>query len=109
MHDQVHLFVLSKLLSSLWISRTGSDFDWCVLQEALYKCKDAIQYSTMIWPLASLWLSSMLNIVIIFTNSTARTNSHCIHSFNPDISIAPPRVHYYSEALPIAALIPCRI
>jgi len=29
-------------------------------------------------------------------------------SFIPDIFIAPPQVHYYSEALPITALILCR-
>jgi len=34
------------LLSSLWVSRTGSASDWCALQEALYKCIDTIQYST---------------------------------------------------------------
>ena len=28
------------LLSSLWVSRTGSASDWCALQEALYKCID---------------------------------------------------------------------
>ena len=39
------LFVLSRLLSSLWVSRTGSASDWCALQEALYKCIDTIQYS----------------------------------------------------------------
>ena len=38
------LFVLSRLLSSLWVSRTGSSSDWCALQEALYKCIDTIQY-----------------------------------------------------------------
>jgi len=31
-----------------------------------------------------------------------------IHLFILDISIAPPQVHYYSEALPTTALIPCR-
>src|SRR6218665_2732839 len=31
-----------------------------------------------------------------------------IHSFIPDISIAPLQVHYYSEALPATALILCR-
>ena len=42
------LFVLSRLLSSLWVSRTGSASDWCALQEALYKCIDTIQYNTII-------------------------------------------------------------
>ena len=37
-------FVLSRLLSSLGVSRTGSASDWCALQEALYKCIDTIQY-----------------------------------------------------------------
>ena len=37
------LFVLSRLLSSLWVSLTGSASDWCALQEALYKCIDTIQ------------------------------------------------------------------
>ena len=41
------LFVLSRLPSSLWVSRTGSASDWCALQEALYKCIDTIQYNTM--------------------------------------------------------------
>ena len=39
----VPLFVLSRLLSSLCVSRTGSASDWCALQEALYKCIDTIQ------------------------------------------------------------------
>ena len=39
------IFVLSRLLSSLWVSRTGSASDWCALQEALYKCIDTIQYN----------------------------------------------------------------
>ena len=30
-----------------------------------------------------------------------------IYSFTPDISIAPPQVYYYSEALPTTALIMC--
>src|SRR6218665_3871838 len=42
------LFVLSRLLSSLWVSRTGSASDWCELQEALHKCIDTIQYNTTI-------------------------------------------------------------
>src|SRR6218665_991019 len=44
---QVRLFVLSRLLSSLWVSRTGSASDWCALQEALYKFIDTIQYNTL--------------------------------------------------------------
>src|SRR6218665_2384679 len=36
------------MLSSLWVSRTGSASDWCVLQEALYKCIDTIQYNTVL-------------------------------------------------------------
>jgi len=39
-------FVLSRLPSSLWVSRTGSASYWCALQEALYKCIDTIQYNT---------------------------------------------------------------
>jgi len=35
------------LLSSLWVSRTGSASDWCALQEVLYKCLDTIQYNTL--------------------------------------------------------------
>src|SRR6218665_3462859 len=38
--SQVPLFILSRLLSSLWVSRSGSASDWCALQEALYKCID---------------------------------------------------------------------
>src|SRR6218665_2948584 len=46
--SQVPLFVLSRLLSSLWVSRTGSASDWCALEEALYKCIDnTIQYNTI--------------------------------------------------------------
>src|SRR6218665_4112447 len=43
--SQVPLFVLSRLLSFLWVSRTVSASDWCALQEALYKCIDTIQYN----------------------------------------------------------------
>src|SRR6218665_3657193 len=43
--SEVSLFVLSRLLSSLWVSRAGSAYDWCALQEALYKCIDTIQYN----------------------------------------------------------------
>ena len=42
--EVVHLDTL-LLLSSLWVSRTGSAGDWCALQEALYKCIDTIQYN----------------------------------------------------------------
>src|SRR6218665_2684430 len=45
--SQVPLFVLSRLFSSLWVSRTGSASHWCALQEALYKCIDTIQYKTI--------------------------------------------------------------
>src|SRR6218665_1031814 len=45
--SQVRLFVLSRLLSSLWVSCTGSASDWCALQEALYKYIDTIQYNTI--------------------------------------------------------------
>ena len=41
------LFVLSRLLSSLGVSRTGSASDWCALQAALYKCIDTIQYNIL--------------------------------------------------------------
>ena len=37
--------LLSRLVSSLWVSRTGSASDWCALQETLYKCIDTIQYN----------------------------------------------------------------
>src|SRR6218665_1433456 len=33
------------MLSSLWVSPTGSASDWCALQNALYKCKATIQYN----------------------------------------------------------------
>src|SRR6218665_1605929 len=49
MVSQVPLFVLSRLLSSLWVSRTESASDWCALPEALYKCiyiHDTIQFNT---------------------------------------------------------------
>src|SRR6218665_2470888 len=45
--SQVPLFVLSRLLSSLWVSRPGSASHWCAFQEALYKCIDTIQYNTI--------------------------------------------------------------
>jgi len=35
--------VLSRLLSSLWVSHAGSASEWRVLREALYKCTDTIQ------------------------------------------------------------------
>src|SRR6218665_199544 len=38
------LYIGSRMLSSLWVSRTGSASDWYALQEALYKCIDTIQY-----------------------------------------------------------------
>jgi len=34
------------LLSSLWVSRTGSASDWCALQEAQYKCIYTIQHKS---------------------------------------------------------------
>src|SRR6218665_1049137 len=43
--SQVPLFILSRLLSSPWVSRTGSTSDWYALQEALHKCIDTIQYN----------------------------------------------------------------
>ena len=46
--SQVPLFVLYRLLSSLWVSRTESASDWRVLQEALFKCIDTIQYNTIL-------------------------------------------------------------
>jgi len=45
--SQVPLFVLTRLLSSLWVSRTESASYWCALQEALYNCIDTIQYNTI--------------------------------------------------------------
>src|SRR6218665_3032400 len=47
------LFVLSRLLSSLWVSRTGSVCDWCALQEALYKCIDTIHTIIMVLAMLS--------------------------------------------------------
>ena len=44
---KVPLFVLSRLLSSPWVSCTVSASDWCALQEALYTCIDIIQNNTM--------------------------------------------------------------
>ena len=46
--EQSAFFVLSRLLSSLWVSRTGSASDWRALQEALYKCIDTIQYNVLL-------------------------------------------------------------
>src|SRR6218665_3781721 len=48
--SQMLHFVLSRLLSSLWVSRTGSASDWCALQEAIHRCKkciNTIQYNTV--------------------------------------------------------------
>ncbi len=42
------LFVLSRLLASLWVSCTGRASDWCALQEALYKCIDLyLEYNVL--------------------------------------------------------------
>ena len=38
------IIIIITLLSSLWVSRTGSASDWCALQEALYKCIDTIHH-----------------------------------------------------------------
>jgi len=38
----MYIVITKYLLSSLWVSRTGSASDWCALQEALYKCIDTI-------------------------------------------------------------------
>ena len=38
------LFVPSRLLSSLGVSRTLNASDWCALQEVLCKSLDTIQY-----------------------------------------------------------------
>jgi len=59
MVSQVPLSVLSRLLSSLWVSRTGSASDWCALQEALYKCIDTIQYNII---MASLHVSYVAHL-----------------------------------------------
>src|SRR6218665_576354 len=45
--SQVPNFVLSRLLSSLYVSRTGSASDWCTLQVALYKCTYTLKYHTI--------------------------------------------------------------
>jgi len=45
---QAYMVCIYTLLSSLWISRTGSASDWCSLQEALYKCIDSIIYNTYV-------------------------------------------------------------
>ena len=47
--DKVPEYICTYILhSSLWVSRTGSDYDWCTcaLQEALYKCI-YIHYNTI--------------------------------------------------------------
>src|SRR6218665_575984 len=61
--SQVPLFILSRLLSSLWVSRTGSASDWCALQEALYKCIDTIQYNNDAVPLFLWHLSQSPHLV----------------------------------------------
>ena len=57
--SQVPLFVLSKLLSSVWVSRTENSSDFCALQEELCKCIDTIQYNThtlyFCWFLPCVW------------------------------------------------------
>src|SRR6218665_74371 len=44
--EHIHIYTL---LSSLWVSHTGSASDWCALQEALCKCIDTIQYNTYLF------------------------------------------------------------
>src|SRR6218665_2863436 len=41
----LHMSIQHTLLSSLWVSCTGSTSDWCALQQVLYKCIDTIQYA----------------------------------------------------------------
>jgi len=48
-------FVKAACISSLWVSRTGSNSDWCALQEALYKCIDTIQYNRMMVVVFLFW------------------------------------------------------
>ena len=50
--QSIHQWI--NLLSSLWVSCTGSASDWCALQEALYKCIDTIQYNQYTLDAASL-------------------------------------------------------
>jgi len=45
--------IVGLLLSSLWVSRTGSASDWCALREALYKCIDTIQYNAILVTVAA--------------------------------------------------------
>ena len=89
----------STVASGKSISRSGHQFLsrlMCIYKFLLSKC-------TMLCPLLTMsavtlvgWLNteSSFSVVVIF-----------IHSFIPDISIVPLQVHYYSEALPITALI----
>src|SRR6218665_3966619 len=62
-------FVLSRLLSSVWVSCTGSASDWCALQEALYKCIDTIQYNDIF---------SVLNYVILYHNMFTFMSATCL-------------------------------
>ena len=75
--SQVPLFGLSKLLSSLWVSRTGSASDWCALQEALYKCIDTIQYNTIIFCMHEVlvrlpWFSARIRCDLTFNRTYLR-------------------------------------
>src|SRR6218665_952518 len=71
--SQVPLFVLSRLLSSLWVSRTGSTSDWRALQEVLYKCIDTIQYNKSICLIAvhiSNFALCRVTFPVLFINSS---------------------------------------
>jgi len=49
------------MLSSLWVSRTGSASDWCALQEALYKCIDTIEMTKGPRPRPTQWVPKIDN------------------------------------------------
>src|SRR6218665_1737054 len=60
---------LTILLSSLWVSRTGSASDWCALQEALYKCIDTIQYVSHLFIIFRVSANRLENITGRFKRS----------------------------------------
>src|SRR6218665_2159609 len=61
--NKVPLFVLSRLLSSLWVSRTGSASDCCAQQEALYACIDSLQCNTTEYRKLTLYIVTQFNFL----------------------------------------------
>ena len=93
------------LLSSLWVSCTGSTSDWCALQEALYKCINTIQYNDLVIRWSSCNRLWQIKDEKNYISRTLYRLQHLAQSFILAISIAPLQVLYHSEALPTTARI----